>query len=288
MEEIKALLGPFPQTVPLNPEVIEQVDCGNYVREKVQYDVEVGERISAYICIPKNLTGKVPAIFCHHQHNREFDIGKSEVVGLIGNKDQAYASELAERGYITFAPDAIAFEERNWASPGSSEYHELASRLVKGETLMAKVISDAMRGIDYLLSRDEVETDKLGFIGHSYGGRMALWLPAFDSRIRTSVSNCGCVSYADSFPRDIGFQMEFCIPGIAKDHDVVDVVRKIDNCSLLISATDNDVWSYGAEKLYETVKSDLGDKVELKMYKGEHVFSPEMRHYAYNFLAKTI
>ena len=288
MEEIIALLGPFPQIVPLNSKVIERVDCGNYIREKVEYDVEVDDRVSAYVCVPKNLTKKAPAIFCHHQHNREFDIGKSEVVGLMGNKDQAYASELAELGYVTFAPDAIAFEERNWASPGSSEYHELASRLVKGETLMAKAIHDVMRGIDYLHSRDEVDAAKTGFIGHSYGGRMALWMPAFDARIKTSVSNCGCVSYADSFPRDIGFQMEFCIPGIAIDHDVASVVKNIKNCSLLISATDNDVWSLGASKLYELVKSNLGDMVELKLYEGGHEFRSEMRLYAYDFFSRAL
>ena len=40
----------------------------------------------------------------------------SEVVGLKGDADQAYASELAERGYVVIAPDALAFEERNWSN----------------------------------------------------------------------------------------------------------------------------------------------------------------------------
>jgi hypothetical protein len=39
-----------------------------------------------------------PVIFCHHQHASEFDIGKSEVVGLRGDPDQAHAAELARRG----------------------------------------------------------------------------------------------------------------------------------------------------------------------------------------------
>lgn len=126
MDEIKQLLGPFPEVTNLNGKTIEQVDCGSYIREKISYGVETGERVTAYVCIPKGLTSATPAIFCHHQHHGQFDIGKSEVVGLTGDPDQAYASELAEKGYITFSPDAIAFEERNWATPGSSEYYELS------------------------------------------------------------------------------------------------------------------------------------------------------------------
>lgn len=288
MNEIKQLLGPFPKTTELHSQVIEKVDCGSYIREKVSYEVEPGERVTAYICTPKNLTAKAPAIFCHHQHHGQFDIGKSEVVGLMGDPDQAYASELAEKGYITFAPDAIAFEERNWASPGSSEYYELATRLVKGETLMAKVLHDAIQGINYLVERPEVDKARIGFIGHSYGGRMALWLPAFDSRIKTSVSHCGCVSYKDSLVREAGIQMEFCIPGFAVKHDVKDIVNCFKNCSLLISATTDDKWSRGSEKLYEAVKEKLDRKVELKTYPGKHIFTPEMRGYAYEFIEKTI
>src|ERR1700721_2312877 len=98
MDEILKLLGTFPEKVELEPQVIEEVDFGSFTRQKVSYLVEANERVNAYVCIPKELSAKVPAIFCHHQHNREFEIGKSEVVGLAGNPDQAYAKELAERG----------------------------------------------------------------------------------------------------------------------------------------------------------------------------------------------
>ena len=117
---------------------------------------------------------------------------------------------------------------------------------------------------------------------------MALWLPAFDSRIKTSVSHCGCVSYEDSLAHEVGIQMEFCIPGFMKQFDVKDVVNCFENCSLLISATADDKWSRGAQKLYDAVKPTLIDRVELKVYDGEHAFTPDMRRYAYDFIAKTI
>ena len=58
------------------------------------------------MCIPDGAAQRVPVIFCHHQHAGQFGLGKSEVVGLRGDPDQAYAAELAGRGYLTISPDA--------------------------------------------------------------------------------------------------------------------------------------------------------------------------------------
>ena len=78
------------------------------------------ERVAAFVCVPWEAETPGPAVFCHHQHAGKFALGKSEVVGLEGDPDQAYASELAEQGFITIAPDAVGFGERNW-SPDRSE-----------------------------------------------------------------------------------------------------------------------------------------------------------------------
>ena len=55
-----------------------------------------------------------------------------------------------------------------------------------------------------------VDPSRIGLIGHSYGGRMAIRASAFDERIRAAVSNCGCVNYRNSLTRDAGIQMAFC------------------------------------------------------------------------------
>lgn len=288
-ERLLNILGRFPEKGIDNAINLESVDCGSYIREKIEYSVEKDDRVRAYILIPKNRIGKTPAIFCHHQHAGNFELGKSEVVGLAGDQDQAYASELAERGYITFAPDAIAFEERNWTEDksGRAEYFELSTRLVKGETLLAKALHDVSVGIDYLQSRNEVDGEKIGFIGHSYGGRMAIWGPAFDKRIKVSVSNCGCVNFKDSLDKSIGIQMEFCIPGIMQLCDVEDIIKMIEPSSLLISATDDDKWSRGAEKLFNYAGPAFKEgELHVKVWSGKHIFTKEMRDYAYSFLDK--
>lgn len=280
------LMGPLPAAAPLEPAVIERVPCDGYMRELVEYAVEPGERIRAFFLVPDRLEEPAPLIFAHHQHNAEFHIGKSEVVGLAGNPDQAYAAELARRGYAVIAPDAIAFEDRNWSTPtGYAEYFELVSRLVQGRTLLAKILSDVSRGIDYGASRPEVDAGRIGFIGHSYGGRMGLWAPAWDKRIRVSVSNCGCVNYRNSLRHESGVQAEFCVPGIMEKGDIGDIVRMAAPAALLILATTNDVWSDNAQEIYDyAVGSFPPDALQLRMWEGAHQFTPEMRDTAYGFL----
>ena len=288
-KQLLNLLGPFPQKARIDPVILEKGDCGTYLREKVIYKSEDADSIPAFILIPKKLKGLTAAIFCHHQHANNFVIGKSEVLGLAGDRDQAIAVELAERGYIVLAPDAIAFEERNWTEEksGRAEYFELATRLVRGYTLLAKVLHDVSIGLDYLESRPEVNKSRIGFIGHSYGGRMAIWSPAFDRRIKVSVSNCGCVNYKDSFSPDAGIQMEFCVPNIMQHGDVEDVVKLVAPTPLYISATDDDKWSKGAQEIYDYAKNSFKQsELKLKVWKGKHVFNEDMREDAYEFLDK--
>lgn len=281
-------LAPFPEKAALEPEIIQEEDCGRYIRQKIRFQAEANESITAYLLLPKNRSGKTPAIYCHHQHDGNWELGKSEVVGLIGHPDQAYAKELAEQGFITFAPDAIGFEERqNSIGGGTGSYFELAKRIVNGQNLLAKTLFDIRAGIDYLISRPEVDADRIGFIGHSYGGRMALVAPVYDQRIKASVSNCGCVNYKDSIEKEIGIQIEFCVPEILKYGDVEDFTRLVAPCSLLVLATREDKFSLGAERLYDYAKDAFAEGTfQVSLYDGGHAFTPDMREEAYGFLKK--
>ncbi len=285
-DDLKRLLGPFPVRCPLDAVLLETADCGLYVRETIEYAVEADERVKSFLLVPKHINHSVPAIFAHHQHASQFHLGKSEVVGLKGDADQAYASELAERGYVVIAPDALAFEERNWSNPsGHAEYYELATRLVQGRTLLSKCLHDVSVALDYLVARPEVDPPRIGFIGHSYGGKMAIWAPALDNRIRASVSNCGCVSYKQSLVRDTGVQMEFCLPGVLQFGDVEDIVRLVSPRALLLQATSEDVWSRGATAIFEHAEPAFPKgKLKLRCWSGGHVFTQEMRQAAYRFL----
>src|SRR6185295_17803527 len=75
--QLMRLLGSVPDgPPPLAPEQVERVDLGDVVREKVTYAVEPGERVPAYVFLPKAGTARLPAVLCHHQHAGEFAVGK--------------------------------------------------------------------------------------------------------------------------------------------------------------------------------------------------------------------
>lgn len=95
-ESLRDVLGPTQPAALGHVDVLAEVQCDGYLRRAIAYDVPSG-RASAFSCIPDGATQRVPVIFCHHQHAGQFDLGKSEVVGLRGAPDQAYAAELAKR-----------------------------------------------------------------------------------------------------------------------------------------------------------------------------------------------
>lgn len=70
---------------------------------------------------------------------------------------------------------------------------------------------------------------------------MASWAPAWDHRIRASVSNWGCIPYRDSLSRDVGLQADIVIPGFARDHDIEDILELAHQRTHLVIAGQDDV-----------------------------------------------
>ncbi len=159
------LLGPKTNRPKLNPKLIKRINSKKYILEKVSYLVEKKERINSYFFLPKNVN-KSPVIICHHQHASRYNLAKSEIAGIKGNKNLSYAKEIAERGIATLAIDAIGFEERNKLSKNwwGVEYFEMASRIISGKTLLEKTLSDLSAAIDYVSSRPEIDKKKSVFV----------------------------------------------------------------------------------------------------------------------------
>lgn len=195
--KIKALIlevfGDFPPaTTLLNPRVTEEIETGAFIRRKVVYETEPNEAVPAYLFIPKNSRKKHPAVLCAHQTN---PYGKREAAGIAGDPAMALAPKLAERGYVTLAPDALCFGERH--NPLLGHYGEAIPFYKKhpGWSLAGKMIWDKSRAIDFLWTLDEVDPERIGAIGHSHGAYGSLWAAAFDSRIRAVVSSCGFTTF---------------------------------------------------------------------------------------------
>lgn len=284
-EAFHQALGPVRDWSVGDVEVVGEFQDDGFVRRQVAYDVPSG-RASAFVCIPDGLERPAPLVYCHHQHNGEFHLGKSEVVGLQGHPDQAYAAELARRGFVTIAADAIGFEDRG-ADGQDIGWQELSARLLVGRTLLADELQEISLAIDYGSGLPEVATGPVGFIGHSFGGRMALWAPAWDRRIGASVSNCGCISYRES-AEDGSFQADTVVPGFAARFDVEDLLQLAGDCSLLVIAGDEDRWSRGAADLEAEARRRGLSNVVVHLRDGGHTFPAPDRERAYDFLRQTL
>lgn len=91
--------------------VLDRVQQEGFARLHLRYKVSDGDVINAYLLIPDS-SGPHPGVIAFHQHNSQWEIGKSEVCGLVGDSFQAFAPELSRRGICVLAPDAVGFESR--------------------------------------------------------------------------------------------------------------------------------------------------------------------------------
>ena len=287
------LLGPKTKKINPRPKVLSLKKFKKYQIEKIEYSVEKNERIKGYLLTPLINKEKLPLIICHHQHASNYMQAKSEIAGIKGNKNLHYGKELAEKGFATFVPDAIAFEDRNFLKKNwwGVEYYELVSRIIKGKTLLEKTLSDLSMALDFLVKKRIIDKNKVGFIGHSYGARMAVFFPAYDKRIKASVSNCWCLNYKNSLKKKFKTRipMEMVVPNILGYCDYGDIVKLVNPCHLLISVAKKDKWSRDAKEIYKYAKNKFkNSELILKIWPGDHRFSKEMRNKAYKFLIEKL
>ncbi len=287
------LLGPKTKKINPKPTSVILKKFKTHKIEKIKYYVEKNERITGYLLTPVPLNKKLPLIICHHQHASNYLQGKSEISGLKGNKNLHYGKELAKMGFATFVPDAIAFEDRNFLNKNwwGVEYYELASRILQGKTLLEKNLSDLSIALDFLVKKKFIDRRKIGFLGHSFGARMAVLFPAYDKRVKVSVSNCWCLNYKNSLNTKYKTRipMEMVVPNILKYCDYSDIVKLVHPCHLFISSAKNDKWSRDAIDVYKKVKKSFTkSELKFKIWNGGHRFSKKMRMEAYKFLDRKL
>jgi dienelactone hydrolase len=184
---------PPAEKVPLDPQVISEEDCGSYVRRKVSIAVQPGDRMPAYLLVPKKLSGKAPAIVCFY--GTTSGAGKLTTVGLSGGKpgtppekNRDFAVWMAEAGYVAFAGDYLRDGER--VKPGRRPYDTTDFyKQFPDWSIHGKDAWDTSRAIDYLQTLDFVDADKIGMVGHSYGGHSTIFTTALEPRIQCAVAN---------------------------------------------------------------------------------------------------
>ncbi len=270
-ERIVDFIGLQPVAEPPTVRVVNRESEDGYARRLVQYSVPDGDVVDAFIFEPADKR-PMAAVLALHQHNSQWAIGKSEIAGLAGDPLQAFGPALARRGVSVLAPDAIGFESRLGTAgggiglappltkPGGSaegwlQYdNQMAHRLVQGDLLIRKMVTDCMVGIS-LLKGASIEGIPVGVIGHSLGGGLALFVGALDTRVSFTCSSGAVGSYRHKLARGTGLEMSFVIPGFARQFDVHDLVRCIAPRRVLVVSAEDDAASADADQVVNQAKA---------------------------------
>jgi acetyl esterase/lipase len=288
-------IGPLPsrENLPsLDPKVIETSKRDGLVRLKLTFVAEENDRVPAWLFLPDRPAGaRLPAMLALHQTTK---IGKDEPAGMGPMKNLHYGLELAQRGYVVLMPDYPSFGEYEY----DFKKRGRASGTIKG-------IFNHMRCVDLLQSRDEVDPERIGVIGHSLGGHNAMFVAAFDERLKVVVSSCGWTPFHDYYEGKIaGWTSDRYMPRLrdayALDPDRVpfdfyEVVASFAPRAFFSNSPLHDAnfevagvkkAIAAAKEVYELFGAD--DELVVRYPDCEHDFPPEVREVAYEFIDQAL
>ncbi len=189
---------PLAERTPLRPVVVKTAERDGYRVENVMFESRPNFFVTANLYVPTSGKGPFPAIIspCGHYP-----------LGRMQPDYQFVYLNLVKAGFVVLGYDPIGQgERRHYWNPETAETeanlgpvyeHSMPGQLLLlgGENLTAYMVWDGMRAIDYLLTRPEVDREKIGCAGHSGGGTLTLFISALDERVRCAVVNEGGTSH---------------------------------------------------------------------------------------------
>jgi hypothetical protein len=182
------IIGPFPEKTPLHAKVVKVIEKENFHIEHIIFESQPGYYVTSSLFIPKNSQGKSPAVIY--------------VPGHIENyRDSAYQLiilNLVARGFIVYAFDPVSLGERiqyydkekkeSLIGRATSEHSYAGTQaLISGISQARQMTWDGIRAIDYLFSRKEVDTTRVGMVGSSGGGTQTAYISSLDKRIYAAI-----------------------------------------------------------------------------------------------------
>lgn len=292
--------------VPLKSRLIEKVDKGDYVREKIIIHTMRHSAMPVYLLIPKGLKGPIPAAIAFHGHG----YGVKDIVGLWEdgeerNKPDGYhkdfAVELCRKGFAVAAPEISCFGERKsdfshlnttigQGVPGTCAHaSQLAFHL--GVSPLGLRVFEARKLVDYLSGRREFDCGKLCAMGISGGGMHAFFSTCIDTRIKACVVSGYFCTFKDSI---LGMHHCACnvVPGLYRFGEIYDLAGLIASRPMLVEAGSYDpIFPINAvRKSVEKARKVYGifgnaDSIATDYFEGRHQISGRV---AYDFLMEQV
>ncbi len=193
-EKFRTMIHGLPARTPLGAVVVKRFERKGYRVENVMFQSRPNFWVTGNLYIPTNGTGPFPGIISPCGHYPE--------ARMEPEYQFAYLN-LVRSGFVVLAYDPIGQGERRqyWdpqtnnteVARASTYEHSMPGQvlLLMQEDLTHYRIWDGMRGIDYLLTRSEVDSERIGCAGHSGGGTLTRFISALDERVRCAAVNEG-------------------------------------------------------------------------------------------------
>ena len=294
----KSCLGAMPKSVPLDAVILSEKQCDGYKRLKIEYSAAENLRAPAYILVPDAPRGAGVVALAGHGY------GVADIVGLKANGEERepgedpgyhkdFAVEIAKRGFVAAAPELFGFGELvlspdgNFKNEGSSCYPLTTQLLMYQKTMAGMRVWQAVRMLDYLAGRADVDAGRIGAMGISGGGLASSFFAAYDKRVKACVVSGYLCTFKDSI-MGVHHCVDNFIPGILNYGEMADLFGLIAPRPLLIeSGTKDTIFPIdGVKSSYARLEAlygrlGAGGKIDADIFEGGHQISGA---FAYDFL----
>ncbi len=212
---IARAFGPRPRKTALNAQVTGVVERPAYRIEKVLFESRPGCLVTGNLYVPDKLSGPAPGVIgsCGHSAN-----------GKLSDLYQGFCQRLVRSGFVVFIFDPFNQGERD-------QYYNLTDResvraCTRAHNMMGKQLEllgewfgawrarDAVRALDYLLTRPEVDPSRVGLTGNSGGGTMTTWTWAFEPRFTMAAPSCYVTTFLHNLENELPADAEQYPPGV--------------------------------------------------------------------------
>ena len=224
---------------PRRVELLDTEELDDHVREHVAIESVMGTTITAYVLVPKGeARGPRPGVLALHGHSRD---GKEVIAGALpsqeGRPPSDHGRAAVRAGFVVLCPDWWGWGERaeegfDFDGRDMCNVKFMAAGMY-GIPLLSLMINDAQAALDALVARPDVDPTRVAALGNSFGGRMSMYLAAFDERVRCAVCS-GCLNCF----RERSLKLTSCgaqfFPGMLRWGDVEDVFALIAPRPLMI------------------------------------------------------
>ncbi len=291
-ERILSLIGGLPEyRGPLNARVTRTTRRDGFVIDHVLFESLPQYYVTANLYRPES-PGRHPAILMSMGH---WDSGKAA--------GQLLSSSLARKGFVVLAYDPVGQGERQQAyekrigrsligGPTEQHFSNGAAAILLGQSVARYFIHDGMRAIDYLVSRPEVDPDRIGATGCSGGGTQTTYISALDPRVKVAAVACYMNSFQTLFAGSIG-DSEQSVPGfLAAGLDQTDYVELFAPKPWLITSTEDDFFTpAGAKQVFDEAQGwyklfDASDRVKWVVGPGGHGTPLVVREAIYDWMLR--